>query len=391
MPARIVIWLLGGALLGTAVAAILALLMPNAEAAWRLTGTGGLLAASCLASLPAVRSWESGRPSIYSRVASVVIAGALAIGLAAIWWEPIVGRTGFEADRLWVTDLLLGFWLLLVWLPCRLLPNPWWRRTAIVVLAMVSAAFLLFVVEVLQLWSGDSGSRGSMLLTYAPLLGALALPSPADHRSIWRWGRWLGVAAAVTAMGTLLVALPSRWDDPRLAAGLVQAVTALTAIALLAAVGVALELAKGPPWRKWVQRITIGLVALEGALVTLSVEQLVGPEVIVPLGLVTVVGLVAAVLLDAVGRIAERKARAVATLTDVRLSCPRCGKSQAIGLGRVGRCERCGLGIEVRVQQDECLRCGYSRVGLSADATCPECGAAGATVTDGLGSDARIA
>lgn len=315
----------------------------------------------------------------------------MAIGLAAIWLEPIFGRTGFDADRLWVTDLLLGFWLLLAWLPCRLLPNPWWRRTAIVVLAMVSAAFLLFVAEVLDLWSGDSGARGSMLLSYAPLLGALALPSSADRRSMWRWGRWLGIAAAVMAIGTLLVALPSRWDDPRMAAGLVQAVTALTAIALLAAVGVALELAKGPPWRRWVHRFTIGVVALEGALVTLSVEQLVGPEVIVPLGLVAVVGLVTAVLLDAIGRNSERKARAVATMTDVRLSCPRCGRSQTVGIGRVGRCERCGLGIEVQVRQDECLRCGYSRVGLSADATCPECGAAGATGNDGLGSDARIA
>lgn len=391
MPVRIVIWLLGAALAGTAMAAILALLMPNAEMAWRFTGTGGLLAAACLASLPAVRSWESGRPSIYSRVASVVIAAALTIGLAAIWLEAIIGRTGFDADRLWVTDLLLGCWLLLAWLPCRLLPNPWWRRTAIVVLAMVSTAFLLFVVEVLNLWSGDSGNRGSMLLSYAPLLGALALPSPTDHRSIWRWGRWVGVAAAITAIGSLMVVLPSRWDDPGLTADIVQAVTALSAIALLAAVGVALELAKGPPWRKWVHRCTIGLVALEGALVTLSVEQLVGAEVIVPLGLVAVVGLVTAVLLDAVGRNAERKARAVATLTDVRLSCPRCGRSQTVGIGRVGRCERCGLGIEVRVRQDECLRCGYSRTGMSVDATCPECGAAGAAGSDGLGSDARIA
>lgn len=388
MPLRLVIWLLAFALAGTAAAAILALLMPNAEAAWKLTGTGGLLATSCLASLPAVRAWETGRPSIYSRVASVVIAGALAIGLAAIWWEPIFGRTGFDADRLWVTDLLLGSWLLLVWLPFRLLNSPWWRRPAIVVLATVSAAFLLFVFEVLDLWSGDSGNRGSMLLSYAPLLGALALPSPPDRRSIWRWGRWLGLASAVTAIGSLLVVLPSRWDDPRLTADIVQALTALTAIAVLAAVGVALELAKGPPWRTWVHRCTIGLVALEGALVTLSVEDLVGPQVIVPLGLVAVVGLVAAVLLDAVGRIAERKARAVATLTDVRLSCPRCLRSQTVGIGRVARCERCGLGIEVRVRQDECLKCGYPRTGLSADATCPECGAAG---NDGLGSDARIA
>lgn len=387
MPARIVVWLLVSALAGTAVSAILALVMPGADIAWRFTGTGGLLAAGCLALLPAVRSWESERPSLFSRVATASIGTAMAIGLMAIW-STTFGRSGFDAERLWATDLLLGGWLLLSWLPLRLFGIPKWKWPAGIALAMVSLGFLFFAAEVLRLWTGDEARRGFVLLGFAPLMGTLALPSPADRRSIWTWGRWIGIPAAVAAIATLMIVLPLVWSDPVPSGEIVRTVIALTSIAVTVAVGLALDLAKGPPWKVWIHRLTIGTVALEGVLVTLSVDGVAGADVTIPLGLVAIVGLVTAVLLDAVGRMAERKRQAVASLAEVRLACPRCGKSQAVALDRLARCDRCGLGIEVRVRQDECLRCGYPRFGLPAGADCPECGAPEA---EGRGSEARTA
>lgn len=388
MPLRIVIWVLAGALTGTAAAAILALLMPGAEIAWRFTGTGGLLAAGCLALLPAVRSWESGRPSFFSCVAMVVIGLAMAIGLSAIWWETLLGRTGFDADRLWVSDLLVVAWLLVAWLPLRLVPHPWWRRPASISLGFLSAAFLLFGAEVLDIWSGDEARRGWVLLGFAPVMGTLALPFPVGRRTIWRWARWLGIATAIAAIGMLMVVLPFSGGLNSLSERTETIATALSSIAVTVAVGVALELAKGPPWRVWIHRITVAIVATEGVLVTISMGQSDDVTVILPLALIAVVGLVTAILLDATERMAERRGRAVATLSEVRLSCPRCGKSQTMALDRVARCDGCGLGIEVRVRQEECLRCGYSRIGLPEGAACPECGAPGAA---GRGSEASLA
>jgi hypothetical protein len=384
MSRNLVIRALFVALGGVALSALAALVAPGSTIASKLIGTSVVLGLLCLLLLPIARRWEHGSWTPLARAYVVVVPTAAGLGVAAIWWEAVFGPSLWIEWRLaWLASLLMA-WMLLAALPLRLLTVDRTRRPARVTLLAVSAAFVWWSLAIFELVSsGDDGGRGWVLLLAAPVYGALSLPIPPTvERSVWRAFRWIGVAAAIGATGILLVELPWTWT-PGPVLEHWTLVVGLAATAVTVAAGVALESAKGPPWRQWVHRVTVGMLALEGALLTIMVDAslLVGDRwetALVSLGILTLVGLATSVVLDAAGRAAERAKGAVAALSEVRLACPRCGRSQSLPLGTATACGRCGLVIEVTVRQDQCLACGYSRTGLAPSTACPECGAAGA-------------
>lgn len=372
------------ALGGVALSALAALVVPWSSIAGKLTGTSAVLGLLCLALLPITRRWESGTWTPLLRVYITVIPIAAAIMVVSIWWQLVFGPSLWIEWRLVWLALLLVAWIAAASLPLRLLNAERLRVPARVSLLAVSIGFTLWILAMFELIpDGDDGSRGWIVLLSSPVLGALSLPIPAEAaRSVWRWLRWAGMAAAIGAVAILLVELPwtRTWDDQfeywTLTMGLAS--TAVTV-----ATGVALESAKGPPWRRWVHRCTVGTLALEATIATMLVQESASiPDrwatALVSLGLLTLVGLATSVVLDAAGRAAERAGGAVAALVEIRLSCPRCGRSQVVPLGSPASCGRCGLVIEVSVRQDQCLACGYPRTGLPPTSACPECGAAGA-------------
>ena len=377
------------ALGGVAIAALAALFAPGTSIAGRLTGTSVILGLGCLAFLPMTRQWQQGAWTPFLRAYVAVVPSVAVIGTVAIWWTTFFGPSVWMEWRLGWLALLLVAWLVMATLPLRMMNSDRVRRAGLVALVAISTAFAIWVLAIFELIpTGDGGGRGWVVLIGSPVFGALSLPIPAESgRSVWRPMRWLGLAAAIGAVGLLFVELPWNWTpDHRfehwsLAVG-------LAAGAITVATGVALESAMGPPWRRWVHRATVGVLALEGALVTMTVDASLPvadrwETVLVSLGLLTLVGIATSAVLDAAGRAAERARGAVAMLSDVRLTCPRCGRSHVFPLGVATPCDRCGLIVEVRVQQDRCLACGYSRTGLATGTACPECGAPGAEVTAG--------
>jgi len=326
------------------------------------------------------RRWEQGLWTPFLRVYLVVVPAVVAIGLFGIWGGHVLGvPTGMVAWRLVV--VLVGWFVVAAW-PLWMLKSDRLRSAARTALALVTAAFLYWGLVLFGVVPDSSdGVRVLVLLAAAPVLGAMSLGMP-PGASVWRWARWVGWIAAIGSLGILMVELPWTWDD-RMDVRYRTLATGLAAAAITVATGVALECAHGPPWRVWVHRITIAMLALEGSLATFvaSWEIPFGERealIFLSMSLLVLVGLAGSAVLDAAGRASERGTMAVAALRDVRLSCPRCGRSQVLPLSVAARCDRCGLGIEVTVRQESCLRCGYSRVGLAPDMACPECGA-GAT------------
>lgn len=365
------------ALLGVALSAIAALIAPESSLGFDFTGTSALLGLACLLFLPMTRRWEQGRWSPFLRVYLLFVPTVVGIGLFGIWGGHVLGfQTGMTAWRL--TVVVVGWFAVAAW-PLRLLSSDRLRTAARTALTCVTAAFLYWGLVLFSFVPDSSdGERVVVLLAAAPVLGAMSLGLP-PGASVWRWARWIGWVAGLGSLAILLVELPWSWDD-RMDPMLRSLATGLAAAAITIGTGVALESAMGPPWRVWVHRITVALLTLEGALATFvaSWEVPLGERevlIFLSMSLLVLVGLAGSVVLDAAGRAAERGRTAVAALTDVRLSCPRCGRSQVLPLSVAGRCDRCGLGIEVTVRQDACLRCGYSRMGLAPEVACPECGA----------------
>jgi hypothetical protein len=384
MSRNLVTKALFAALAGVALSALAALIAPGTTLAGKLIGSSVILGLACLGLLPVTRGWEQGTWTPFLRAYVGVVPTAAALGVAAIWWETVFGPSLWLEWRLAWLAMLLVAWMVAATLPLRFLNADRVGGAARIALVAISSAFAWWSLSTLEVIpSGEGGLRGTVLFFAAPVFAALALPIPAAvGRSVWRPLRWVGGATAIGAVGILLVELPWAWTPGQRIEHWTLAV-ALAATAVTIAAGVALESAKGPPWRRWVHRATVGTLGLGGALLTITLDATrpVGAEmgtVLVSLGILTLVGLTTSVALDAAGRAAERARGAVAALSDVRLACPRCGRSQVLPLAAATACARCGLVIEVTVRQDQCLACGYARTGLSPSTACPECGAAGA-------------
>lgn len=73
-------------------------------------------------------------------------------------------------------------------------------------------------------------------------------------------------------------------------------------------------------------------------------------------------------------RVEFRPDESAVLASDVAIVCPRCSKSQRIGLGGAS-CGACGLRIEITIEEPRCPKCGYLLYKL-ASPICPECGTA---------------
>lgn len=91
--------------------------------------------------------------------------------------------------------------------------------------------------------------------------------------------------------------------------------------------------------------------------------------------ILSIAGLLGTPALRAV-EIARRKDAAESGLPmriKIGITCPRCEHQQSIDTGGAA-CTKCGLSINVHIEEPQCSCCGYSLAKLDSD-TCPECGA----------------
>ncbi len=92
-------------------------------------------------------------------------------------------------------------------------------------------------------------------------------------------------------------------------------------------------------------------------------------------GAAGVVASCASLALLVVVRINKRVVAPTVHLDDVKelsILCAGCGRKLILPVGR-SACTMCRMEYEIRVQEPQCVQCGYSLYNLTSD-RCPECG-----------------
>ncbi|MCC7409820.1 MAG: zinc ribbon domain-containing protein [Phycisphaeraceae bacterium] len=208
------------------------------------------------------------------------------------------------------------------------------------------------------------------------------------ERKTWRPAMLLAIPCSVLAVGLWFAVIwepwgysyyssssifNSDWQEICVRAGFIASFFAFA----LPQAGL-LSLASFPPGKYvWMQRAAIYTALVMPALLSFAV--LVEPNDELSYRVLGVVG-----ILDALGTLAvpvlyrihglEKDEGVQSTKLEIRLTCPRCLLEQTLPTGP-GRCARCRLKIEVKIEEPRCPKCDYLLHHLTAP-VCPECGAA---------------
>jgi hypothetical protein len=362
---RLILMLLAAA----AAAAIAAVFAGSATILWRVVLTCGEAAFACAAVMRLSRLLD--RPA--QRPAAVVGFGSLLLSFGLVLFCTWIDLLGFRSvGRLLGSAFAIGGlgWLATAGLAMRHRPD---RRLAGEALAGVSAATLCAVLAALWTeWNllGAAAAAGGPPL----LVGSLCLIGGSARERAWRF---IGVAAGVAAAAIgVQQAAPSRPSGE-----LWPWYTALCAALVAIALANLLMLARlsGGWW--WLRAATIGagFGAAAGVAASTFSEWSLSWEVFdqaigrftAAAGILAACGALAIVARHRLGRrfIVDS---AATSFDSVRLSCPRCGKSQQAPVGE-SPCAGCRLLLSVRVSEPRCASCGYSLLDLKDD-RCPECG-----------------
>ncbi|MGE0481853.1 MAG: hypothetical protein AB7Q17_15430 [Phycisphaerae bacterium] len=184
-------------------------------------------------------------------------------------------------------------------------------------------------------------------------------------------------AAGMLASGAALVALLALiWDLlPDTDFDVFERITAsLAVVAVALPHACLLDLARLHKQYEWVRIATYGMIAALAVLICVTIwaepRGDVWARVIGVLAIGDVCGSIATPILHRISGIRTRE-QFVTTALELRLECPRCGKSQTLPTGW-SRCA-CGLRLRVDIEEEHCARCGYSLY-RATGGVCPECG-----------------
>jgi hypothetical protein len=217
------------------------------------------------------------------------------------------------------------------------------------------ASMMVFGLLMLGTWGGWLGkvntehwhSLGLMFAVFAALAVVCLIGSGTDRR---HW-RWLGVAAAGTAFAISAYAIIR--DIHETSAWFV----CIVSVAAVVAHANAMASCPLKPAQRWLLWGTIGAGIATGGFVDWAritapwQEEMLGRLA----GASAIIAGCGTLALLILARINQRIVPVAATLADLRkitLTCPRCRAKQTIAIGS-GKCEACGLVIQVQVQEPE--------------------------------------
>lgn len=239
----------------------------------------------------------------------------------------------------------------------------------------LSACGLIGITILLR---GTFGSLEARVLGTTAAIGGASILAMAAAVA-WETRRWhpvgpAGMLAVAVALLTILVLI---WDLAPRASGLTfeRWSGTSTVIAVALAHTALLALARLHRRFELIRQCTVGVIALLGLLIIRVIwwepinDDLL-PRLIGVLAILDACGTIAVPILHRVSRIHERE-QVITTPLEVSLTCPRCGVTQIRPTGQ-SQCA-CGLKIRVDVEEEHCVKCGYSLY-KATSGVCPECG-----------------
>jgi hypothetical protein len=340
---RIVFWGLGLAACFGAAGVIFA----GHDTLWRIVGTCAATAAGAFLLLAASRQLDQ---------ETTWLPGVMAVSLIVIEYLATLGLIWNLFRSAQDPAALTMFCLAATAVPAigfaAIMRRPDGALSARVGLFASAVVFLLLLVGTWGGWLGAVRterwhSLGLSLAVFA-ILAVLCLIGSGTDRRHWRW---LGVVAAAAAFSISAYAIIL--DIHKTSAFFVCVVS------VAAVVAHANSMARCPmkPAQRWLLWGTIGAGIATGGFVDLAKitspcqEEMLG-RLAGATAIISGCGTLALLILARINQRIAPVAAALADLREITLTCPRCRAKQTIAIGS-GKCDACGLVIQVRVQEPE--------------------------------------
>jgi hypothetical protein len=336
---RVVFWALGLAACFGAAGVIFAV----HDTLWRIVGTCAATAIGALVVL---------RITSLLEFSSTWTAGTMAVVLAVIEYLAILGLIweffGSADDQVGLTMLFLaltGMPAIVFW---QIRERPETSVSARLGLGASPAVFLMLMIGVWGAWlAGLREGRWQNLGLSLGIFSVLAMLCLVGTGTDQRFWRWLGVTAAgiAWAMSTYAILL----DLHETSTFFVCAISVACVVAH-ANVIVRCPLKPGQQWLMWG---TIGAAMAAAAFIDLSYltrpwqEETFG-RLAGAAAIIAGCGTIALLVLTRINQRVVSAASRETACSSITWFCPRCAAKQTMAIGR-GKCEACGLTIEVRV------------------------------------------
>lgn len=361
----------------SAAAGVLAVFL-STRVMGRVAGTALVAAVAVALAMPLSRMLDDEKKRVGGMVGLWAIVVSFVLALAAIWVD-LASMSWRVEEQLALSAVLACVAGLLA--ANLLVPRAglWGRVTRPVALYTVVAGSALFAASIWDKFDSKFGETGWLVVGSGVLI-ALSLGGMGVEPRPWRW---LGVLASA---GALVLGLLGVWvipsNDPSVY------ITTMGAALVVAYANVVLSVPLGEA-KAWACLVSIGSVAATAACVSVLSFMTrgfaeTGPDLLNrvtgALGIVAACSTLGVVVLYRLNRRPPGTSAAVSEIRSVHLTCPHCGRKQALAVGEAA-CEGCGLLISVKVNEPHCMKCDYPLLDLKTD-RCPECG----TVRHGAGT-----
>lgn len=355
----------------SAAAGVLAVFL-STRVMGRVAGTALVAAVAVALAMPVSRMLDDEKKRTGGMVGLWAVVVSFLFALAMIWVDLITSAMMTD-ERLVMSSVLVCIGGLLAANLLVRRAGGWGRAARPVALYTVVMGSVFLGLDIWLGYPDDEkfGETG-WLVVGSGFLSALALVGLGVESRPWRW---LGVLAAA---GALVLGLLGVWVIPSKDPSVY--ITTMCAALVVAYANVVLSVPLGEA-RAWACLVSIGSVAATAACV--SVLTFItggfdrdGPDILNrvtgALGIVSACSTLGVIVLYRLNRRPPGTSATVSEIRSVHLTCPHCGRKQAVPVGE-GACEGCGLLITVRVNEPRCVKCEYPLLDLKAD-RCPECG-----------------
>lgn len=381
---RIVLWSLAVA----AVLGAIAILSGGVSELWRVSFSTVITAVAAALLMPVSKMLDKDESRGAGILGTILVLTAFVLTMMLVWnIAQLFAGPRFRGEE--AIGLTLGFVVL-----CGAPSVALLRFAAFQIMRTTSAIGLLaaaasFVTLMWGTWSEARPMSNDAWATIGTMIGLIGLSIalcvlPANENVDARWLLPLSrlrLVAATAGTAALAIGIYAAWERIHQDNGLFTGLLSLCVVVAHANLCLMIPLTAG---QGWVRLTAIGAAAVTAgcvvAMVIMTGDSAVHDQFARLAGAAGVVASCASLALLVLMRINTRIAAPTIQMDaigELTVLCAGCGRKQALRVGR-SSCLACHMVYDIRIQEPQCIQCGYSLYNLTSD-KCPECGMATAT------------
>jgi hypothetical protein len=374
---RIMLWVMLGALAASGLLAVVGVVSPNSDDAWRMVGSGiaAVIAAGLM--LAACKLLDSEKTRRTGLFVLATIAAQFVLILLALW-DPLRNWSVRESDeKQWLTAVLFTVAALpsILFFYVNGLRGGRVAGTFGIIGNLASYALFLIATwtSAFNLSAGDECLwETAWGIWFFTLVVSASLAGVGIDRRYWRW---LGLPVATAA---LAIALRNVWSDTD---RFVNLLTVLITLAIIIGHTNIVFLCALKGRQEWLRWATLLCTLFAGAAFDYTVIDHPNDDGLWRIAsagaICAACATVALGILAAFNRKSAPHTGDGIEAAEISVVCPNCHKKQSVPLTRgIGEtpCTGCGMIFSIRIRPPRCATCGYLLLMFKGEA-CPECGA----------------